>query len=150
KSPAMPIGPVHHRRDAEPMCLVSHDFSTIKYDAAMQGPVMSATSATFITYISVRPERPMGDVPSDERRAALLGASAHSGAQTGEVQALAARLTAAMPRWFDVEPTHSGGDKPKLPTSTFVLPCGGENTNVSGEKTGLDFHLNTLVWTVSP
>jgi len=45
-----------------------------------------------------------------------------------------------MPRWFDFEPTHSGGDKPKLPTSTFVLPCGGENTNVSGEKTGLDFH----------
>src|SRR6185312_948856 len=89
-------------------------------------------------------------VPSAERRAALPGASAHSGAQTGEVQALAARLTASMSRWFDCEPTHSGGDKPKLPTSTFVLPCGGENTNVSGEKTGLDFHLNTLVWTVSP
>jgi len=42
------------------MCLVSHDFSTIKYDAAMQGPVMSATSVTFITHINVRTERAKG------------------------------------------------------------------------------------------
>ena len=33
----------------------------------------------------------------------------------------------------------------KLPTSTFVLPSGGENTNVSCEKTGFSFHLNSLV-----
>ena len=70
KDPAMPVRPIHHRRDAEPMCLVSHDFSTIKYDAAMQGPVMSATSVTFITYISVRTERAKGriEMASVDRR----------------------------------------------------------------------------------